>query len=393
MAITRAVANATATSAQFNEIIDHLEGASGSTLAYFLRVLSSNNFTIRLPDAGGTQEFRIQDSGGVTVANIDSDGNVTFAGTSATTGNTSVTANLDVGGTLELGSSNITTSTAAGLLKHEAGGLEFDASAITTGGMLKGDSAGVMEILAKGTANQVLTMAGDASDFAWTTSSVTLAGILEDFKDNKALLCWSDFTMETPGNNETVDFGVTFHYGGAELAADATSVVNGQYQMTTTAGNNYWGSFDTYHNVVDYTKDPYFACRLTSRAANSALQSQVWGFNANGAGTAWDDTTNDCAMFRSVTTGNLFAVTGDGSSETTTDLGSVHTLGNQAVFEIVSSSNGGSYAFKINGTTRATHTGTLPNAAMRPIIGIANNTTTALILSGIDYMIVTQDRT
>jgi hypothetical protein len=174
MAITRAVANATATSTQFNQIIDHLEGDSGSTLAYFLRVLSSNNFTIRLPDAGGTQEFRIQDSGGVTVANIDSDGNVTFAGTSATTGNTSVTANLDVGGTLELGSSNITTSTAAGLLKHEAGGLEFDASAITTGGLFKGASSGTAAILAKGAANTVLTMAADASDFAWAASTGAL---------------------------------------------------------------------------------------------------------------------------------------------------------------------------------------------------------------------------
>ena len=347
-----------------NQFVNALTGAAQYPFAVFVN--DSVDASVKLSEAAGARKFKVLDSAGVEVWATDSDGELYYRGTKITT---------------------------SGILKHEFGGLEFDASAITTGGMLKGDSAGVMEILAKGTANQVLTMAGDASDFAWTTSSVTLAGILEDFKDNKALLCWSDFTMETPGNNETVDFGVTFHYGGAELAADATSVVNGQYQMTTTAGNNYWGSFDTYHNVVDYTKDPYFACRLTSRAANSALQSQVWGFNANGAGTAWDDTTNDCAMFRSVTTGNLFAVTGDGSSETTTDLGSVHTLGNQAVFEIVSSSNGGSYAFKINGTTRATHTGTLPNAAMRPIIGIANNTTTALILSGIDYMIVTQDRT
>jgi hypothetical protein len=411
MAITRAVANATATSAQFNEIIDHLEGASGSTLAYFLRVLGSNNFTIRLPDAGGTQEFRIQDSGGTSVCTIDSDGNVTFAGTQATTGNTtltanltvggtaavtgntSVAANLDVGGTLELGSSNITTSTAAGLLKHEAGGLEFDASAITTGGMLKGDSSGVMEILAKGAANSLLTMNAGATDFAWAATSVALSAILEDFKDNRALLCWSDFTMEIPANNESFDYGVTFHYGGGEIAADASSNSGGQYQITTTATGNYWSSFDTYYNVVDYTKDPYFAARLTSRAANSALQVQAWGFNANGNAVSWDDTTNDCAMFRSITTGNLFAVTGNGSAETTTDLGSVHTLGNQAVFEIVSSSNGGSYVFKINGTTRATHTGTLPDASMRPILGIANNTTTALILSGIDYMVATQDRT
>jgi len=405
MAITRAVANATATSAQFNEIIDHLEGASGSTLAYFLRVLGSNNFTIRLPDAGGTQEFRIQDSGGTSVCTIDSDGNVTFAGTQATTGNTTLTANLtvggnaavtgnaDVGGTLELGSSNITTSTAAGLLKHEAGGLEFDASAITTGGLIKGDSAGVMEILAKGAANTLLTMNAGATDFAWTATSVALAAILTDFKDNRALLCWSDFTSQPPANQKTVDFGVTWRSPGAIAIRTAGDAVNGQYELTTSASSGYSSSLETFTNVVDYTKDPYFTVRLTSRAANSALQVQAWGFNDNTSVTAWDDTTNDCAMFRSITTGNLFAVTGDGSSETTTDLGSVHTLGNAATFEIVSSSNGGSYAFKINGTTRATHTGTLPNTGMRVMTGIANNTTTDLALTGIDFMYATQDRT
>ena len=298
-----------------------------------------------------------------------------------------------MGGTLELGSSNITTSTAAGLLKHEAGGLEFNASAITTGGLIKGDSAGVMEILAKGSANTVLTMAADASDFSWATPSVTLATVLDDFADNRTLLCWSDMTSQPPANQKTVDFGVTWRNPGTIAIRTGGDAVNGQYELTTSASSGYSSSLETFTNVVDYTKDPHFAVRLTSRAANSALQVQAWGFNDNTTVTAWDDTTNDCAMFRSITTGNLFAVTGNGSSETTTDLGSVHTLGDQAVFEIVSSSNGGSYAFKINGTTRATHTGTLPNAAMRPIIGIANNTTTALILSGIDYMIVTQDRT
>ena len=39
-------------------------------------------------------------------------------------------------------------STAAGLVKHEAGGVELDISAITTGGILRGASSGVMNILA-----------------------------------------------------------------------------------------------------------------------------------------------------------------------------------------------------------------------------------------------------
>jgi hypothetical protein len=39
-------------------------------------------------------------------------------------------------------------ATAAGLLKHEVGGIEADISAITTGGIVRGASSGVMSILA-----------------------------------------------------------------------------------------------------------------------------------------------------------------------------------------------------------------------------------------------------
>ena len=42
----------------------------------------------------------------------------------------------------------LAVATSAGLLKHEFGGMEFDASAITTGGIVRGASSGVMSILA-----------------------------------------------------------------------------------------------------------------------------------------------------------------------------------------------------------------------------------------------------
>ena len=48
----------------------------------------------------------------------------------------------------ELVSNFLFIATSAGLLKHEAGGMEFDASAITTGGIVRGASSGVMSILA-----------------------------------------------------------------------------------------------------------------------------------------------------------------------------------------------------------------------------------------------------
>ncbi|MFA5317970.1 MAG: hypothetical protein WC323_00630, partial [Patescibacteria group bacterium] len=53
-------------------------------------------------------------------------------------------------GTVQAGTWNGTA------ISHEYGGLEFDASAITTGGMIRGASSGVMEILGLGTAGQIL---------------------------------------------------------------------------------------------------------------------------------------------------------------------------------------------------------------------------------------------
>lgn len=57
--------------------------------------------------------------------------------------------------------------TAGGLLKHEVGGMEVDVSAITTGGVVKGASAGVMAILARGAASLVLQVNSGGTDIEW----------------------------------------------------------------------------------------------------------------------------------------------------------------------------------------------------------------------------------
>tara|TARA_Y100000310_G_scaffold342714_1_gene447058 strand:+ start:4061 stop:4936 length:876 start_codon:yes stop_codon:yes gene_type:complete len=54
-----------------------------------------------------------------------------------------------------------------GVLIHEIGGMEFDASAITTLGLVRGASAGVMSILAGGTALQGLRVNAGATDLEW----------------------------------------------------------------------------------------------------------------------------------------------------------------------------------------------------------------------------------
>ena len=84
MALTAIVALATSAAADVNQYKDHLEGESSSTLAWFLRCSTSNDFIIRLSDAAGARKFSLQDSAGVEVASIDSDGTVAAIDTSFT---------------------------------------------------------------------------------------------------------------------------------------------------------------------------------------------------------------------------------------------------------------------------------------------------------------------
>jgi len=68
-------------------------------------------------------------------------------------------------------------TSSTGTLKHESGGLELDISAITTGGMLIGASAGLFEILAYGSNDQVLTgVSGKPAWQALAASAITREG-------------------------------------------------------------------------------------------------------------------------------------------------------------------------------------------------------------------------
>jgi len=125
-----------------NQFVNALTGAAQYPFAVFVN--DSVDASVKLSEAAGARKFKVLDSAATEVWATDSDGEVYYRGTKITT---------------------------SGILKHEFGGLEFNASAITTGGMIKGDSSGVMEILAKGAANTVLTMAADASDFSWVAST------------------------------------------------------------------------------------------------------------------------------------------------------------------------------------------------------------------------------
>ena len=65
-------------------IVNHLQGASGSTDAWHFRSSSGNNFLITLSDNAGARKFSVRDSDGTEVFSVTSDGALTAVSTSFT---------------------------------------------------------------------------------------------------------------------------------------------------------------------------------------------------------------------------------------------------------------------------------------------------------------------
>jgi hypothetical protein len=151
MALSSVTAGAASAATDINQYKDHLEGGSGKTVAWHFIAAPSNNITLEMADAAGSQKVTFTDSAQVEVARIDSNGN------------------LQLDGTMTLGAVAATTGT---VITHEAGGMEFDASAVTTGGIVRGASSGVMELLGIGSTGHILTVVGGQASWAASTTFV-----------------------------------------------------------------------------------------------------------------------------------------------------------------------------------------------------------------------------
>jgi len=234
---------------------------------------------------------------------------------------------------------------------------------------------------------------------AWVDAipAVSLAALLGDVRDNRALLGLLDGppgnTNVTASNAEGLGIGLTSRFGSsASITTDAFR--GGMININTLTGSGAFAVCQTTNAVAYGDRNPYFAAILTSQAANAALAAQIWGFVANTVPSNNVATTTVNAMFRSITTGNLFAVTGNTSNAETTDLGAHHTLGQAGLFEVFAEDDGATWKFKIDGVLVATHTTQVPAATtgMLAAVGIENNTTTALSVTNVDLIYATQDR-
>ena len=81
MAVGQVAARTRVLAADHNSLVNLLQGASGETLAFLLRVAASNNFTIVLSDNAGARKFSVKDSDSVEIFAVDSNGNITNSGT------------------------------------------------------------------------------------------------------------------------------------------------------------------------------------------------------------------------------------------------------------------------------------------------------------------------
>ncbi len=107
---------------KLDDYTDHLQGASGSTEAWHFRVTVANDLLITLPEAAGAQGVRINDSDNDQIFKVDSNGVVTAT------------------------PSDVIWNTTAGLLKHEAGGIEADISAVVVDDLIIGSATGAMAL-------------------------------------------------------------------------------------------------------------------------------------------------------------------------------------------------------------------------------------------------------
>ena len=234
-----------------------------------------------------------------------------------------------------------------------------------------------------------------ASTFGASSGGATTLPLLAtNILDDTAWLAFFDApTSATPTTGISIGLGLSVakdgaaNAGGSQFRGGAINLSTGATGDSQSAVQGDKSAFGDRNPRADFI--------LTSSAANAALKVQAWGFSNSNSVSDWTTTTEHKAFFRSATTGNLFAVTGNASAEQTTDLGASHTLGEAGVFSVYTEDDGVTWKFEIAGVVVATHTTQVPGAStgMRVTAGIENNTTTTRSITNCDLIQAYQDRT
>lgn len=226
-------------------------------------------------------------------------------------------------------------------------------------------------------------------------SSANLPTIHEDIRDTTVELVRHDFaTIQTHNGIADGDHqgGFEFKLDGSGGAVNPADLTGGGMKLRTDATADSQASIIT-DLCVESAKNPVFYTKLASSAGGGGLKAAAWGFLHSTSCSAWTGTGHK-ACFRQATTGEVFAVTGNGSTEETTDLSGSVTKGTEYAFRLETTDGGTNWKFYVDGTLRATHNTTVPGTTtgMLVAIGIENNTTSDFLLDNIDYVLARQTR-
>ncbi len=366
-------------------IKEHLEGAAGSTVAYHLRQLSGN-FLITLSEAAGATKFRVNDSAAAEMFSVDSDGNVTVVGT------------LTQSGALILPLSASPAQTADGSVVWDS---DDDVLTVGTGaatkrlGLTRGagsNASATAEMVYDTTATKLKVWNGSASvdsaDDVFTSirTQFRLAvprRMLAEYSGSGGL-----HSSDIAAGSTSPGHGLFVRTTGTSASSVATALLLEAYAAwTTAAGTAVVSSGDgTFRAATAPNKNPRMLIRGFLGASSANLTNSWFGFFA-AAPTA----TIDGAYLRANTTGNMFSVTRQSGSETTTDLGA-RTTANTS-YEIYTEDSGVTWLFRNNttGTTVATHTVNVPTATVALGYGFAGITGSTIVFANVAYFRVESD--
>jgi hypothetical protein len=167
----------------------------------------------------------------------------------------------------------------SGRVKHEMGGIEADVSAIVAGGLLKGSGTGSMAILARGSALQHLRVNSGGSDLEWAAVSLpTIAVKTSNQTVNNSETLVNDSALTVAVNADT-NYLVWMQLG---VLSNATA--DFKYTFTTPSSPTSSAGFDVGGN--DTAHDNYAA--LTSAMGSQApgtdeFNVSLWGILRNGS--------------------------------------------------------------------------------------------------------------
>lgn len=265
------------------------------------------------------------------------------------------------------------------------GDLSMTAAAVVTtnGDMVYATGANTLVRRAIGTAGQTLQVSGGVP--AWVTvasAETAFESIRTSFRSTRRLV--GEYNPSAPNNVNTFASVGFEYYNQASAAGDVASSVSGEnVQKFSVAAVQANGGI--YSNSAYATIRPTMSPRMLCRVLQPAVSANVIWFAA-GFFSGIAATTANGALLRITTTGNVFFVTRQGASETTTDLGALSrtvVLG----YEIESTDAGVTWVCRNQaGTTLATHTTNVPTAATSLFYGVGGGTSTAAVPFGVAYI-------